>query len=607
MKLVFDIEADDLLYGVKKVWCIVTKDIDTLEVRTFDPSQIEEGIEYLAQADVLIGHNIVGYDLPALKKLYNFDFKGQAWDTLIGSKLLHSRQSRHSLSAWGEVLVKKGLIEGGKQDFHDWTHFSETMLEYCIQDVEVNYVFFDKGLKKLDFTLDYVRLEHDIVAIQTKSEMYGVTFAHETAVKLQQKIELEMQPMAIAVEDILGYSWLEKEYRLKNDGGMMKVSTDLLARLNREYPQFTHKPCITIDRCLIKVPTKITLDTKALLMQKLLELGWKPEWKTEKGSPQMSRKGIVEPSLAKMDLAEVNIGRYFVLKHRQSIVAGFFKHERDGKIPSEADTLGAITGRYTHRKIANLPAPRSLYGQEIRELFGVDKGRVQVGSDLAGIEARMLAHYMNDPEFSEFISGKDEDGKDNDVHNFNKEAIYKIVDIEVTRDSSKTFYYALLYGAGDAKVGAVVGGGAKEGLLLKESYFNMYPGLKKTMESIAKDGTKGFVISLDGRPVNLTKSVSKWGRGSSYDVRKGLNTLLQSSAAIYFKRWIWYIDKLSKHLDSHLMISYHDEGQWSVAEKDVEEFKTILQTALELTDKYYDVKCPNAIDTKYGANWGDCH
>lgn len=608
-RLVFDIEANGFLSSVNKVWCVATRDVDTLEKKTFDVDQIDEAIAYLSDADVLIGHNILLYDLPVLEKLYGFKYTGQVWDTLIASRMKFSRNTKHSLKHWGEYLERRKMIPQGKIGFEDFSKYSTEMLEYCEQDVEVNYVFFSRGLADFDFTHDSVRLESDIALIQAKSEEYGVSFDYESAMKLQAEIASKMETIASKVEDALGYSWTEIEYRLKNDGELTHHAVKLLEKVRREYPEFTHRAVKVHDRCLIKVPTKVTLDTKKLLQEKLISLGWEPVWKTEKGNPQMTRQGSVDPNLMKLNLGDANIGEYYVLKHRHSIVSGFFKNVReDGKIPSEANTLGAITARYTHRKIANLPATRSLYGQEIRELFGVEEGRVQVGSDLAGIEARLLAHYMNDEGFTEFISGKDENGEDNDVHGFNRKAIYKIANMEVTRDESKTFYYGLLYGAGDTKIGSIVGGGAKEGSLLKNSYFEMYPGLKATMDRIAKDGQKGFIISLDGRKINLTKS--KGFRGENqYDVRKGLNSLLQSSGAIYFKRWIWFVDKFTKeeNLDANLMISYHDEGQWSVANKDVELFKQILERAVKATDGYYQVNCPNAIDTKTGKNWGDCH
>lgn len=163
-----------------------------------------------------------------------------------------------------------------------------------------------------------------------------------------------------------------------------------------------------------------------------------------------------------------------------------------------------------------------------------------------------------------------------------------------------------MYGAGDTKVGQLVFGGAAEGKIIKEKFLESLPTLKELIETKQKEAKAGYVTSLDGRPVYITKSKGFNGK-EGYDTRKALNTLLQSSATIYFKRWLYYIDLLSIKLDSHLMISYHDEGQWSVATKDVDAFKEVLYEALRLTDKFYGVRCRNDIDIKTGKNWGDCH
>jgi DNA polymerase I-like protein with 3'-5' exonuclease and polymerase domains len=268
------------------------------------------------------------------------------------------------------------------------------------------------------------------------------------------------------------------------------------------------------------------------------------------------------------------------------------RHVRaDGRIPSEANTLGAITGRYTHRKIANLPAVRSLYGKEIRGLFYAGEGRVQVGSDLAGIEARMLANCMGDDEYTEQVVN-------GDIHTTNQLAAGL-----PTRDAAKTFFYAFLYSAGDAKIGSLVNGSATDGKKVKEKFLNSLPSLKLLIEEKQKEARKGYITSLDGRPIYITKTEGK------FDTRKALNSLLQSSATIYFKKWVEYIDKAIVYydIDATIMILYHDEVAISTTDKNVSKVKFILNKALEATDKFFKVKCPNAIEIKVGSDWAETH
>lgn len=599
-----DIEANNFLYGVSKVFCIAVKDATTGKNTLFEPDEIPRALEYIQSFDRVVFHNGCGYDLPVLEKLYAWKFEGEVVDTLVLSRLNWPTLKSHALKAWGENLTKRGIINVGKTEYDNFEYYEPEMGEYCQQDVEVTHAVykfltetngFNKG-RVIDPSEDYVKLEQDIVTIQTKAEQYGVSFDYDTAMKLSQQIGIEMDDIYKEVSEKLGYSWEIKQHNLKKDGTLSHHAVNLLAKLGREFPEFEHEVSYSTEVGVseIQVPTKITLDTKKLLIERLLELDWKPTMHTEKGSPQITRQGDVCPKLPE---EFKDVGKYFVLKHRKALIDGFFKNVRsDGKIPSEANTLGAVTGRYTHRKIANLPAVRSLYGKEIRALFGVEEDRVQVGSDLAGIEARMLAHSMGDDEYTKEVL-------DGDIHTANQIAAGL-----PTRDSAKTFFYGFLYGAGNEKVGQLVNGSAKEGASIKERFLQSLPSLKQLIEEKQDEAKAGYITSLDGRPVYITRSEGFDGK-KGYDVRKALNSLLQSSATIFFKRWIWYVDMLTKsyRLDAKLMISYHDEGQWSVGEQDVDRFSIVLQDALELTDNYYKVKCKNDIDTKTGINWMETH
>lgn len=416
---VFDIEANGFLHNVTKVFCIAVKDLETGDNKLFEPWEIENALDYLQSFDTLVGHNICGYDLPVLKKLYGWQFKGELVDTLVLARLEYPFALSNSLKAWGEKL---GCA---KIDYNNFEYYEPEMGEYCQQDVEVNAKLYTILTRTIDPYQDYIKLEQDIVDIQTRAEQYGVTFDSEQAMKLSMQIGSEMDAIKKQAEEVLGNHIDYYVTNLKKDG-TPNVHAQKRIDLGMEYK-------LTKTKCWIKVETPITFDTKKLLIDRLLVLGWKPEWFTDKGSPQVGRQGEPEPNLANIPgMKGIDIGKYFVLKHRKALIDGLFKHIReDGKIPSEANTLGAVTGRYTHRKIANLPAVRSLYGKEIRALFGVDKGRVQVGCDLAGIEARMLAHYMDDPDYTnEVLNG--------DIHTTNQIAAGL-----PTRDSAKTFFLSI--------------------------------------------------------------------------------------------------------------------------------------------------------------------
>lgn len=132
--LLFDIEGDGYLEDVTKLWCIVTKDLSTDILTRYPSNYLEEGIKALKEAKTLVGHNIIGYDLPAIWKVTGeWDKVPLILDTLTLSRFLYpERPGGHSLEAWGETL---GCPKGDFKDFHE---YSEEMLEYCVQDVTVN-------------------------------------------------------------------------------------------------------------------------------------------------------------------------------------------------------------------------------------------------------------------------------------------------------------------------------------------------------------------------------------------------------------------------------------------------------------------------------------
>ena len=134
-RLVFDIEADNLYEDATQIWCIVTKDIDTSEVRQYGPEAIDEGCSNLLHARLLIGHNIINYDVPLVEKLCGVDLLHiELYDTLVVSRLLNpDRKGGHSLAAWGQRCGRK------KPEHEDWTQFSPEMLHRCTEDVEINH------------------------------------------------------------------------------------------------------------------------------------------------------------------------------------------------------------------------------------------------------------------------------------------------------------------------------------------------------------------------------------------------------------------------------------------------------------------------------------
>jgi len=142
-RILFDAETNNLIDSFKtgtyatvsKLWCIATINIDTQEKRSFNirDNNLQEGLEYLKSADVLLGHNIVDFDLRVFKLLYHWTYTGKVIDTLTMSKLLYpERAGGHGLEAWGKKLNRY------KPEHEDWTKFSDEMMHRCEEDTEIN-------------------------------------------------------------------------------------------------------------------------------------------------------------------------------------------------------------------------------------------------------------------------------------------------------------------------------------------------------------------------------------------------------------------------------------------------------------------------------------
>ena len=138
----FDIEGNNLYEGIDRFWCAWVKDPISGVKMGFRPHQFYEFISYLCEFDVLVGHNVVDFDVPALIKLGGKLPPKYIFDTIVLSRLLDpDRPTGHGLKAWGKEL---GVLKGdyGEQE-EAWDKFTEDMYTYCEQDVEVTCVLYE--------------------------------------------------------------------------------------------------------------------------------------------------------------------------------------------------------------------------------------------------------------------------------------------------------------------------------------------------------------------------------------------------------------------------------------------------------------------------------
>ena len=471
--LVFDIETDGL--DPTKIFCISTINVDTQEQSNFDINNISNGIYHLQQADKLIGHNIIGFDIPAIKNLYRVNLSDKKIiDTLVLSRLFNPVRGAHSLEAWG---YKLGFP---KIDFNEYDKYSEEMMDYCAHDVQLNFkVYEELKRESKGFTSESVNLERDIYKIITDQREHGFMFDVYLANKLLSEFENEIK---------LTEKEVHKTFKPRidrrviypqhtKDGVLRKMGLDTKGKQVRltddEYDIFNKSQSNTVVRESEK-PFK--LGSRQQIGDYLQQFGWKPKEFTPTGQPKVDEKIL---NKVKEIPEAALIAKYLMLQKRIAQVSSwtdFMKHEPNSnglwaRVHGSVITNGTITGRMSHRdpNMAQVPSLASPYGKECRSCWTVPRGHKLVGIDASGLELRMLAHYLNDKEFTnDIING--------DIHTANQNrAGLK------SRNQAKTFIYAFLYGAGDAKIGAIVGGSKGEGRRIKQSFLSNF-GTLKTLE-----------------------------------------------------------------------------------------------------------------------------
>lgn len=167
------------------------------------------------------------------------------------------------------------------------------------------------------------------------------------------------------------------------------------------------------------------------------------------------------------------------------------------------------------------------------------------------------------------------------------------------------------YGAGDAKIGSIINGTKEDGKVIKKKFLKGLPSLEKLIKKTTAEAKEGYVTSLDGRKIRITKSFNKFSKRWEYDTHKALNSLLQSSGAILAKTWGYYTDKYIKdnYADATIVVSYHDEMQIECknTERNIDIVYKALRYGVEMADNILKTNCPNDIDIKQGRTWNDTH
>jgi len=615
MRLVFDCETNGLLPVLDRIHSLVIRDVDTKEVTSCcnatGYSSIEEGLELLSQADLLIGHNIINFDMRALAKVHpDFRIKEDCklYDTLIVSRVLAPElelvddkkythidskyRGKHSLAAWGERLgvQKIKFLEESKTKLPEssdpWDSWSEDMQTYCEGDTLVSLALYEYFLTQ-DLDERCHNLEHDFACIMTMMESFGFPFNEQAAYALVNTLKTRRAELHDQLQEVFP-PLIEKRISAKTGKPLKDKITifnpasrkQTAERLEERYPEIVFNETEKGNK-------KLDDDILEVLGEKYPEAGL-----------------LAEYQLLNKRLGQIAEGKEAWLKHCQIY--------EDSRIHGTVITNACISGRASHRRpnMAQIPSVGHAYGAECRALFAAPMGWLLVGADASGLELRALGAWLAHFDGGEYARLVSTDGFD--IHTYNAK-LFGIFDGEgeipkATRDLSKRLIYALLYGAGSKKVGSVINPSLNEwqqtGLGKKtiETFYKNLPAIKQLKDKIdERITTKGYLVGIDGRKLQIRSKHS------------ALNQLLQSTGAISVKKATCFLYEDLQKLglkwgeDYAFVAHVHDEIQALVRPNLVGHYKKLAIASFEKAGDYFKLKCPLTGEAKAGANWMETH
>lgn len=550
---------------------------------------MDKALEELYDADTIIGHNILAFDLPVLKKLYAFNRRPgtRVIDTLVTARLLHPQVKqddfkrvefdkkligRHSLRAWGVRLGEhKADYEGS------WGTWSPEMHSYMEQDVRTNFRLLT-FLKPQEYPHVPLALEHRVAEVCHWMQEEGWTFDKKKAAELYVTL--------VKRKDELEQELIQKFGQWEEETGILIPKRD-----NKRLGYLKDVPVTKYKTVVFNPGSRVHIE------KKLKEAGWQPTEYTDTG-----RAKLDESVLERLELPEARqLVEYLLVQKRLGQIGdgdnGWLRLvQADGRIHGTINPCGTITGRATHNSpnVSQVPANRATYGKECRSCFTVPEGWKLVGADMAGLELRTFAHYLSEFDHGTYAKVLIE----GDIHTHNQTT----AGLE-SRDQAKTFIYALLYGAGDQKIGTIVGGDSKHGGKLRRRFMAELPAYAKLKDKVDTMCVQGYLEGLDGRYLQVRSSHS------------ALNTLLQGAGAILCKQWlVSFYDYMVAHGYTHgyngdfvICGWIHDEIQVACKEHLTDTVGNALVVCARNAGEPFGFSVPLDSSFSVGNNWSETH
>jgi DNA polymerase-1 len=627
---IFDIEADDLLLPATIMWVITFEDIETGAVEEFlgDDLGWKEKID---GATLLAGHNIVGYDIPLLEKLYGYKVptKVKVRDTLLLSQILDYRRfgmKGHSLEVWGEFLGNE------KHEFTDYKCPAEgesevdwmiRMRDYCRQDVHLNLEVYEILMEEFKIACarapllkHYVQAEHFATEYSSQGSLKGWPFDREAAEGLMVIFDREMDRAYGQLSSQLG-SIAEPKDKYKGEAQVKEPKWTKFGIYDSTFCKwFEIDPCSGFpgEERMVEGPycrlviRPLSLDSVTDVKTFLYRNGWVPtEWnrkfdqdtrKWKETSPK-----ITDDSIEFLGGDGVLYKEFLSVKSRHGVLKTWLANVDDnGNLHGEMKMVGTPSMRATHKIIANVPSTDKPYGPEMRKLFRAKEGWKLIGCDSKGNQARGLAHYLGDATFIDTLLN-------GDIHQYNADVLTQVlgsmgIEHTVPRSNAKRILYAFLFGASGGKLWSYVFGNIdqRKGNKLRKGFLKAVPGFQQLIDKLEniygatnKSGY-GYIPSLCGNRIYVDS------------FHKLLVYLLQACEKITCSTALMLTVRefRAKGIPYQPCIYYQDEIDFMVPDEYADQACEISERAFEEGARMYGITIM-AGHAQQGQNWLEVH
>lgn len=564
-KIIWDIETDAL--DATEIYILVAKILGQEGYYIFrDAENFRAFYEHHDGYD-WVGHNSISFDSQVLSRLWGISIPiPRQWDTLVMSRLWEPTLDGHGLEAWGNRLGE------AKIQFKDFSKYTEEMKVYCKQDVKVTEKLYKTLVKNLSgFSPESIRLEHSVQAIVSEQIRNGFL--------LDKDVAMEIYTGA-----------LEEANRIEN--AIVEFFPPIV---EERYSEKTGK------RLKDKVEY-FNLGSPSQIVKRLDELGWKPTVQTKTGKSwkicQENLDTIPDhlPDGRDMPQCIKDMKKWKILETRWKTAKDWMdRMDGDGRVHGQVIVPGTVTHRASHQNpnMANIPSITSerglsgLFAYECRQAWTVPRGSALVGTDASGIQLRVLAHYMNDPEYTKTLL-------EGDIHTFNKNALGEHCK---DRPTAKTFIYAWLLGAGQNKISQILGCTVPQAGDAMNNFLRSIPALKELKRKAAMAAQRGYLVSLDGRRIQIESE------------HKSLSVYLQGGETIIMRlaNVMWYNRAKKEKINFKQTVWVHDEWQTEVEEARAEDLGKLQVQAIRDAGEYFKMNCPLDGEYKVGKNWAETH